>query len=87
MDFKQAADIVGTGFQMVGTAVLVIGALLAFVMYLIALPHRRETPTSYGNLRRDLGKAIMVGLELLVAADIISSVLSIPPFRPLACSV
>jgi uncharacterized membrane protein len=73
MDFKQVAEVVGTGFQVVGIAVLVIGALLAFVMYLKA-PRRRDTPTAYSDLRRDLGKAILVGLELLVAADIISSV-------------
>ena len=80
MDFKQAADVVGTGFQVVGIAVLVIGAILAFVMYLKALPRRRDTPTAYSDLRRDLGKAILVGLELLVAADIIRSVALDPTF-------
>jgi uncharacterized membrane protein len=79
MDFKQAADVVGTSFQVVGIAVLVIGALLAFVLYLKA-PRRRDTPTAYTDLRRDLGKAILVGLELLVAADIISSVATNPTF-------
>ena len=79
MDFKQAADVVGTGFQVVGIAVLVIGALLAFVLYLKA-PRRRDTPMAYSDLRRDLGKAILVGLELLVAADIISSVAINPTF-------
>ena len=80
MDFKQAADVVGTGFQVVGIAVLVIGTILAFVTYLKVLPRRRDTPTAYSNLRRDLGKAILVGLELLVAADIIRSVAIDPTF-------
>ncbi len=80
MDFKQAANAVGTGFQVAGIAVLVIGALLAFVLYLKALPRRRDTPTAYSDLRRDLGKAILVGLELLVAADIIRSVAIDPTF-------
>ena len=80
MDFKQAADVVSTGFQVVGVAVLVIGAILAFVTYLKVLPRRRDTPTAYSDLRRDLGKAILVGLELLVAADIISSVAINPTF-------
>jgi uncharacterized membrane protein len=80
MDFKQAADVVGTGFQVVGIAVLVIGAILAFVMYLKAFPRRRDTPTAYSDLRRDLGKIILVGLELLVAADIIRSVAIDPTF-------
>ena len=80
MDFKQAADVVGTGFQVVGIAVLVIGTILAFVTYLKVLPRRRDPPTAYSNLRRDLGKAILVGLELLVAADIIRSVAIDPTF-------
>ena len=80
MDFKQAADVVSTGFQVVGIAVLVIGAILAFVLYLKTLPRRRDTPTAYSDLRRDLGKIILVGLELLVAADIIRSVAIDPTF-------
>jgi uncharacterized membrane protein len=80
MDFKQVADVVGTGFQVVGITVLVIGALLALALYLKALSRRRETSTAYSDLRRDLGKAILVGLELLVAADIISSVAINPTF-------
>ncbi len=79
MDFKQVAVAVGLGFQVVGIAVLVIGAFLAFVLYLKAL-RRRETPTAYSDLRRDLGKAILVGLELLVAADIISRLAINPTF-------
>ena len=79
MDFKQVADAVGTSFQVVGIGVLVIGALLAFALYLKAA-RRRETPTAYSDLRRNLGKAILVGLELLVAADIISSVAINPTF-------
>jgi uncharacterized membrane protein len=82
MNFNQVADVVGTGFQVVGIAVLIIGALLAFIVYLKAL-HRGDTPTAYSDLRRDLGKAILVGLELLVAADIISSVAINPTFATL----
>jgi len=80
MDFKQAADVVSTSFEVVGIAVLVIGAILAFVMYLKTLPRRSDTQTAYSDLRRDLGKAILVGLELLVAADIIRSVAIDPTF-------
>lgn len=79
MDFKQVAEIVGTAFQALGIAVLVIGVLFAFALYLKAA-RRRETPTAYSDLRRDLGKAILVGLEMLVAADIIRSVAIDPTF-------
>jgi uncharacterized membrane protein len=60
--------------------VLVIGAVLAFGMYIKALARRSDVSVAYHDLRRDLGKAILVGLELLVAADIIRSVALDPTF-------
>jgi uncharacterized membrane protein len=80
MDFKQLIDLFGAGFEFVGVLVLVIGAILAFVMYAITLFHRKEASMAYRDLRRNLGKAILVGLELLVAADIIRSVAIDPTF-------
>ena len=80
MDFKQVADVVSASFELVGVAVLVIGAVLAFGMYLKALARRSDAAVAYRDLRRDLGKAILVGLELLVAADIIRSVALDPTF-------
>lgn len=80
-DFKYLAELVGTGFEFAGVAVLVIGAVLAFVMYMKALVRQRDSSTRYHELRRGLGKAIMVGLELLIAADIIRSVAIDPTFE------
>ncbi len=80
MDFKQLIDLFGAGFEFVGVIVLVIGAILAFVMYAITLFRRKEASMAYRDLRRNLGKAILVGLELLIAADIIRSVAIDPTF-------
>src|ERR1700753_4370752 len=80
MDSKHLADLVGTGIELVGIAALVIGAILAFSMYIWVLSHGRSSPEAYRDLRRNLGKAILLGLELLVAADIIRSVAVDPTF-------
>jgi len=80
MNLKQVADLVSVSFEIVGVAVLVIGAVLAFGMYIKALARRSDISVAYRDLRRDLGKAILVGLELLVAADIIRSVALDPTF-------
>ncbi len=53
---------------------LVIGTLLAFTVYVSSLLRPGNTATAYQALRRNLGKAILIGLELLVAADIVRSV-------------
>ena len=80
MDFKHAADLVSASFDFVGVVVLVIGTVLAFGMYIKTLARRSDASVAYRDLRRDLGKAILVGLELLVAADIIRSVALDPTF-------
>jgi uncharacterized membrane protein len=74
MEYRQALELAGTGFELVGVGALVIGSLLSLGVYVAALIHRRDTSVAYRNLRRNLGKAILVGVELLVAADIIRSV-------------
>lgn len=80
IDTKRAADLVGTDIELAGVAALVIGAVLAFILFIGALAHRRDASVAYRGLRRDLGKAILIGLELLVAADIIRSVAIAPSF-------
>jgi uncharacterized membrane protein len=80
MDFKHVVDLFGIGFELAGVAVLVIGALQAFVTYLIAFFRQRDAPIAFNDLRQKVGKSILLGLELLVAADIIRSVAIDPTF-------
>jgi uncharacterized membrane protein len=78
MDIKHTIELVDVGFEGVGVMALVIGTLLAFTIYASSLLRpgntSGNTSTAYQALRRNLGKAILIGLELLVAADIIRSV-------------
>src|SRR6266487_1062334 len=80
MEFRQLVELAGTGFEVAGVGILVIGAAIALGMYIIALVQRKDGSRAYRELRRDLGKAILVGLEFLVAADIIRSVAVDPTF-------
>ena len=80
MDFKHVVDLFGVGFELAGVAVLVIGVLQALVTYLITFFRQRDAPIAYHDLRQKVGKSILLGLELLVAADIIRSVAIDPTF-------
>ena len=80
MDFIHVVDLFGMGFELAGVAVLVIGALMALRAYLIASFHRRDAAVTFQDLRQAVGKSILLGLELLVAADIIRSVAVDPTF-------
>jgi uncharacterized membrane protein len=75
--FADLVDGVGRGFEAAGVVVVVIGCLLAFFAYGVASP-REEA--AYRALRRGLGRAILLGLELFVAGDIIRTVTVNPSF-------
>jgi uncharacterized membrane protein len=57
-----------------GIALLVIGAIAAFVGYAqnLLTPERRDR--SYSQLRRSLARVILLGLEVLIIADIIRTI-------------
>jgi uncharacterized membrane protein len=59
----------------VGVAVLVLGGLfvLAHSAVLYAIPARRAT--AYHYFRKHLGRVILLGLEVLIVADIIRTVI------------
>ncbi len=75
MTFTEVIELFGKGIDAAGVATIVVGALAAAVMTL-ARGARRESSTEewYVEFRRRLGRAILLGLELLVAADIIRTV-------------
>ena len=72
-----------TGIEVAGVAIIVAGALVATAAFL-----RRGPATgwaqAYRRYRADLGRGILLGLELLVAADIIGTVAATPTLRSLA---
>ena len=80
MELRQLIELAGTGFELAGVGILVIGVVAAFIMCAIALVRHKDGSQAYRDLRRDLGKAILIGLEFLVAADIIRSVAVDPTF-------
>ena len=69
--FKNAVEIIGLAVDAAGVLVIVVGLVVAAVRYLTI---HRESPDGYRQLRHDIGKGILLGLELLVAADIIRTV-------------
>ncbi len=64
-------DILGAVLEVAGVGLLVGGLLFAGVRSLRATDR-------YSRLRHDIGRAILLGLEVLVAADIVRSVTLAP---------
>ena len=74
MVFNDVIDKIGMTIDAAGVVVIVAGAVIASVASAVRL-FRRESGV-YRRFRQGLGQAILLGLELLVAADIIRTFLS-----------
>ena len=69
-------DLVGTAVDTAGVAVMVFGATVATGRFLFNKQGR--TVNAYRLCRQDMGRAILLGLEFLVAGDIIRTVVVDP---------
>lgn len=74
MDFVHFIELIGKLFELAGVVILVVGGFVVTIWFIGSLIHNQDRITSYKALRGGLGRAILTGLEFLVAADIIRSV-------------
>jgi len=69
--------------ELAGVIVLLVGAILAAAAFARRLTRHIVLEQAYHMLRADLGRAILLGLELLVIADIIGTVAIEPTLQNL----
>ncbi|MDQ0822544.1 putative membrane protein [Arthrobacter sp. V4I6] len=86
MDFQHIIETVGRYMDFAGVAVMVVGAVVSIPLALRGFRPRRlpagsEPLSAYRSYRRLLGRSILLGLELLVAADIIRTVAVAPTYE------
>lgn len=72
---NQVVPVVVQAIELVGVAIIAFGAAVTLGQFLLAMARRHDLADSVAALRTNLGRAILVGLEFLVAADIIHTVL------------
>ncbi len=82
MSFYEVIETVGKAIDAVGVAIIAVGALITAAG---AIPRlRNKTGDVYRVFRQQLGRSILLGLEFLVAADIIRTVAVTPDARSVA---
>lgn len=69
--------------ETIGIAVIIIGAALALASCIRPLV-AREMQSAYRRMRQNLGRSILLGLEFLVAADIVNTVAERPTLTSVA---
>jgi uncharacterized membrane protein len=72
-------DIVGAGVDGVGVCIVVGGALVATARLIVRRVH--STGNYYSLYRQDVGRAILLGLEFLIAGDLIRTVVVAPTMQ------
>ena len=77
MDFKHVIEISGTFLDSAGVLVVVLGVLASAVKAIIGWL-RGPRDDVYSRFRSQLGRSILLGLELLVGADIVRTVAVTP---------
>lgn len=80
MSFQESMEIFEMAIEAAGVVAIVVGIVVAGVLALRALLQHRDRNETYEMFRRRLGRSILLGLELLVAADIIHTVAITPTF-------
>ena len=72
MSFQEVIEIASRIIEGAGVGIIVAGALVSSIIAVVRVLQRRAR--AYRDFRRMLGQSILLGLEFLVAADIIRTV-------------
>jgi uncharacterized membrane protein len=81
VSFNEVMDTVGKAVDAVGVGVTVAGMVVATALLARDLVSQARDPSLYRRYRQGIGRAILLGLEFLVAGDIIRTVAVSPTFR------
>jgi uncharacterized membrane protein len=84
MGFEQTMDAIARGVEVIGIVTLVLGLAAALVRAGLVLTGGQGVEEAYRIVRTVFGRSILLGLEFLVAADIIRTVAVQPSLQNVA---
>jgi uncharacterized membrane protein len=76
--FTSLMDHVAQGFEALGAAILVVGVVWSFVLAAVVVRRSGWSKDAYLVLRQSFGGTLLLGLEALVAADLVRTVAVAP---------
>ena len=79
--YEQLTSDVAKWIEAVGAGIMVGGGLLALCKYALSMLQPGDPRDRYRRLRRQLGQAILLGLEVLIVGDIVRTIIVDPTLR------
>jgi uncharacterized membrane protein len=71
-------EYVAVAFEVTGVGVIAVGFVVAIVLAIRSLILSRDGRTAFTTLRDSFGLVILLGLEILIAADLVRTVTTTP---------
>lgn len=81
MTYEQFMNDAVKAFELAGVTILIVGSVIALVAYLLQLVRGTNRLRAFTALRAQLGRSILLGLEVLVVADIIRTIVVAPTLQ------
>ena len=73
MSFSEIISVIGYSIEAVGIIVVIIGSISSSITFIRSYK-KLDEGVAYHTYRRQLGRSILLGLEFLIAGDIIRTV-------------
>ena len=84
MSYDEVIADVARVVESVGVAIMVLGGLAALLVATVAVARAADRSDVYMDLRRNLGRAILLGLEVLIIGDIVRTIVVDPTLNSVA---
>jgi uncharacterized membrane protein len=81
--FDQLIKWVAVGIEAIAIGIIVVGAITTTIIFLVGIIKEGALEDCYRKFRSDFGKAVLLGLEFLIASDIVGTVAVGPTFGDL----
>jgi uncharacterized membrane protein len=81
--FDQSIRWVAVGIESIAIGIIVVGAITTTLVFLVRVIKEGTLDDCYRKFRSDFGKTILLGLEFLIASDIVGTVAVGPTFQDL----
>lgn len=84
MSYEHTISEVVKVVEAAGAGIMVLGGLGSFVVFASRALRPKTAQESYDELRRNLGRCILLGLEVLIIADIVRTIIVDPTIESVA---